>query len=270
MDRYDLIKEDHKKRLENNSFQRDEENLTKKEYLIAQLFVCIGIFIIIFLINITFLQEENPLFTNISNAIEIDKTKELQSLVEGIVQETTINETAIPSTNEIEAPTTNEEISTDTSIENDFNTDFKIDEELLDTLDNHWNLGKPVKSGIITSLFGKRINPLTKEIKIHEGIDIANKIGTEIYSVSDGIVITSAFSNSYGNYVIVQYDNFEFTYAHLEKRFTNTGDLIKKGDKIGTMGATGAVTGVHLHFEVKINNENIDPLFLVKDLKISN
>lgn len=121
-------------------------------------------------------------------------------------------------------------------------------------------LQKPVSSYRITSRFGMRIHPVTGMKKMHNGIDLASGKGTPIKSSQGGKVIISQYSSSYGNYVVVDHGNGLSTlYAHLDKRYVSVGDSVKCGQEIGTMGSTGMSTGPHLHFEVRVNGEKVNP-----------
>lgn len=115
--------------------------------------------------------------------------------------------------------------------------------------------------GTITSRYGYRSSDF------HTGIDIANPVGTPIYSAADGTVIFSGDRGTYGRTVIIQHDNNMITYyAHCDKLLVQEGDNVKLGDQIATIGLTGRTTGPHVHFEVRINNEAVNPQKYVKNI----
>ena len=115
-------------------------------------------------------------------------------------------------------------------------------------------------SGRLSSPYGKRKDPITKKVSFHDGIDIANKIGTPVYSAGNGIVISSTYSKSYGKILIIDHGySYKTVYAHLDKVLVNVGDEVKKGQEVAKMGNTGRSTGPHLHFEIRYNNQKIDP-----------
>lgn len=119
----------------------------------------------------------------------------------------------------------------------------------------------------VSSEFGWRIHPITGKEKFHNGIDIAMPTGTEVHASSSGTVIQSYYSESAGNYVVVQ-DETGYTahYMHLNSRAVAVGDVIKHGEIIGTVGSTGNSTGPHLHFGVKdASGEWINPRFVLSD-----
>ncbi len=120
-------------------------------------------------------------------------------------------------------------------------------------------------TGDVSSPFGWRIHPISKERKFHNGLDIAEPGGTPVRSVCTGTVINSYFSSSAGNYIIVQdVTGYTVHYMHLNDRYVAAGTEIKRGDLIGTVGTTGNSTGNHLHIGVKDESgEWLNPSFLV-------
>lgn len=96
----------------------------------------------------------------------------------------------------------------------------------------------------------------------HQGVDLGGKAGTPILAAHEGVVIyTGNEFRGYGNMMIVEYgDEWATLYAHLNHIGAETGQIVRAGDKIGTMGRTGDASGVHLHFELMHNRMPIDPL----------
>jgi len=106
--------------------------------------------------------------------------------------------------------------------------------------------------GVITDSYGTREGQ-------HKGIDIAARSGSSIYSVDNGIVSKSYYSDTYGNVVFIKHDNqIETVYAHLEERTVQEGTTVQQGEEIGKMGNTGDSSGVHLHFEVHLSEWTFD------------
>ena len=118
-------------------------------------------------------------------------------------------------------------------------------------------------SGTITSRYG-----VSSSIRksTHTGLDVAAKTGTDIKVVSDGTVTFAKYNGSYGNLVKVEHGNgVETWYAHTSKMYVSVGDVVKAGDVIAAVGSTGNSTGPHLHFEIRINGEDVNPqLYLYK------
>ena len=115
-------------------------------------------------------------------------------------------------------------------------------------------------SGRLSSTFGRRWG------RNHEGIDIANKVGTPIYATDNGIVVESEYkSNGYGNIIIIDHQNGYISYyAHCSKLYAKPGDVVAKGDLIAAIGNTGRSTGPHLHFEIRENNVPKNPYDYIK------
>lgn len=113
--------------------------------------------------------------------------------------------------------------------------------------------------GTKSSDFGERIHPITGKQSFHYGLDIAAPKGTDIVAFADGTVRETG-SNSYGNYVIIDYDDgFSTLYAHCSKVLSKAGDSVLCGEKVAEVGATGKATGNHLHLELWHANKALDP-----------
>lgn len=109
----------------------------------------------------------------------------------------------------------------------------------------------PIKNKI-TSPFGNRINPITRQYKFHNGIDISGKVGEKIKSLGDGKVLNIYTNDIGGKQLIIKHENgFTTGYAHLNRIYVNVGDHINRGQFIAEIGNTGRVTGPHLHFTLK-------------------
>lgn len=109
----------------------------------------------------------------------------------------------------------------------------------------------PIKNKI-TSPFGYRINPITRQYKFHNGIDIAGKIGDKVQSPGDGKVVKNYINDIGGRQLIIKHANGLTTgYAHLNKVYVSVGDYVKQGQLIAEVGNSGKVTGPHLHFTLK-------------------
>ena len=112
----------------------------------------------------------------------------------------------------------------------------------------------------LTSAFGYRIHPITQRPHSHTGIDIPAPGGTSILAARGGQVVTSAYHSSYGNYVVIDHGNGNSTlYAHMSSRAVSVGQMVSQGQVIGYVGTTGSSTGNHLHLEVRVNYQRVDP-----------
>jgi len=100
--------------------------------------------------------------------------------------------------------------------------------------------------------FGWRIDPITGQMALHEGIDFIAETGTPILAAAAGVVVTAEFQHAYGNMVEIDHGADLLTrYAHASKILVKVGQLVGSGDKIAEVGTTGRSTGSHLHFEVR-------------------
>ncbi|MBN1881768.1 MAG: M23 family metallopeptidase [Deltaproteobacteria bacterium] len=117
-------------------------------------------------------------------------------------------------------------------------------------------------SGTIMSHYGYRVCPFDcSRIEFHSGIDIANNSGHEIFAAADGVVSRTGWTSGYGVSVVIDHNNSVSTlYAHLSESLVVDGQKIKKGELIGLMGSTGLSTGPHLHYEILINDQRMDPM----------
>ena len=114
--------------------------------------------------------------------------------------------------------------------------------------------------GWVTSGFGFRTNPFTGLTQMHEGLDIANRIGTPVMAPADGIVSATGKDSSYGNVVVVSHGfGINSRFNHLSKILVRPGQKVKRGDKIAEVGTTGKSTGPHLHYEVRVNGIPVNP-----------
>ena len=117
-------------------------------------------------------------------------------------------------------------------------------------------------SGYTSSGFGYRLHPLDNEVKFHYGTDFAVWSGTDIQSFADGTVALVGWDAGYGNYVIVEHENdWQTLYAHCSEILVYSGQSVSKGDVIAKSGATGEVTGPHLHFELRKDGTFYNPEF---------
>ncbi len=120
--------------------------------------------------------------------------------------------------------------------------------------------GRAVEKGLLSSKFGKRIDPFTGKQEQHQGIDIAGKEGANIMAVGDGVVTWSGERNGYGNLVEIDHGNgFVTRYGHNKQRLVEAGDTVRKGQVIALMGSTGRSTGPHVHIEVLRDNKRVNP-----------
>ena len=118
----------------------------------------------------------------------------------------------------------------------------------------------PESKARITSAFGPRNHPVLNRQRMHNGIDFGSGMNAEVYSAADGRVKLAQYSNSFGNWIIIEHSNgYTSVYAHLNSFNVKKGDMVSKGDLIGLTGSTGRSTGPHLHYEVRLNGTPVNP-----------
>ena len=123
----------------------------------------------------------------------------------------------------------------------------------------------PVDGGYVSSEFGGRANPFDGSGDYHPGIDIAEDYGAPIYASASGYVQRAGWYGGYGNYVNLSHDyGYSTAYGHMSSIKVSAGDYVQKGQVIGYVGSTGYSTGPHLHFEVLLNGEQVNPRKLIK------
>lgn len=127
----------------------------------------------------------------------------------------------------------------------------------------HWKHVPSISptTGRYASAFGSRIHPITGVGRMHNGVDISNSKWTPIFATADGVVTISRFSESFGNYVVVDHGNgFVTKYAHMQSSSVKQGQFVKRYQLLGYMGNTGLSAGPHLHYEVWYNAKAENPL----------
>ncbi len=119
--------------------------------------------------------------------------------------------------------------------------------------------------GPVTSGFGYRKDPFSGNKRFHCGMDIGAEIGTPVKAAGNGKVIFSGWKGAYGYLVVISHEkNYITVYAHNSKILVQTGEIIKKGEVVALSGNTGAVTGAHIHFEIRKGTVPLNPRRLLK------
>jgi murein DD-endopeptidase MepM/ murein hydrolase activator NlpD len=127
-------------------------------------------------------------------------------------------------------------------------------------------LAMPLKASFrFTSGFGGRKDPKTGGYRAHTGVDMAGAYGTAIYATADGVVTHADWQSGYGRLVTVRHAmGFETRYAHLSGIDVKVGQRISRGDRIGAMGNSGRSTGTHLHYEVRVGGDAVNPMTYIR------
>jgi murein DD-endopeptidase MepM/ murein hydrolase activator NlpD len=121
--------------------------------------------------------------------------------------------------------------------------------------------GRPVTGGYISSDFGRRRDPFTGTLAVHQGVDFnTGSVGKDVFAVAAGVVAFAGSKEGYGRMVQIDHGNgYQTLYAHDQKLLVKEGDVVKKGQVIALSGSSGRSTGPHVHFEVHKNGRVVDP-----------
>lgn len=137
----------------------------------------------------------------------------------------------------------------------------------MQTKGNRQGFGNPFDFpwlGSVSSGYGYRVHPITGEKNLHRGVDIAAAEGTAIRAVQDGRVVSAGDAGGYGLCVVIEDETgCQSRYAHCASLSVSVGQEVKRGDVIAAVGSTGSSTGPHLHLEIMMNSEYLNPYFFV-------
>ena len=116
-------------------------------------------------------------------------------------------------------------------------------------------------AGRVTSCFGWREHPISRQADFHKGVDIAAAQGTPVRAALPGAVESVGYNESYGNYLVIRHsERLRTTYNHCSEILAEEGEQLSRGDRIALVGSTGISTGPHLHFEIEVQGKKADPL----------
>ena len=119
----------------------------------------------------------------------------------------------------------------------------------------------PVEGVRLTSDYGMRVHPVLGSRRAHKGIDLAGPVGTPVLATADGVVSKAEWFSSYGLYISLEHGgDIQTRYGHMSRLNVAAGQQVRKGDVIGFVGSTGRSTGPHLHYEVRVAGEAVNPL----------
>lgn len=125
--------------------------------------------------------------------------------------------------------------------------------------------GRPIKTGWMSSYFGRRTDPFTGKPANHKGVDFAGKAGAEVIAVADGVVTWSSKRYGYGELVEINHGNgYSTRYAHNSENLVALGEEVRKGQTVALMGDTGRATGPNLHFEVLQDGRAVNPVNFIR------
>ncbi|MFZ5470236.1 MAG: M23 family metallopeptidase [Myxococcota bacterium] len=123
------------------------------------------------------------------------------------------------------------------------------------------SLGWPVDPVTITSLFGRRLHPLSRQVRFHSGVDLAAAHGQLVSAAGKGTVIFAGWNGAHGKHVELHHGGgWVSRYSHLSQLLVEPGTVVARGDPLGLAGSTGRSTGAHVHFELLRDGQPVDPL----------
>lgn len=123
----------------------------------------------------------------------------------------------------------------------------------------------PVQDGEISSPYGSRVGPIEGGYEWHQGIDIAVDFGAPVYASAAGKVEQAGWNGGYGRYVRIDHGNgYESAYGHMSSIAVEAGQQVSKGEIIGFVGSSGYSTGPHVHYEVLVDGQAVDPYYMLK------
>lgn len=123
----------------------------------------------------------------------------------------------------------------------------------------------PVQGGEISSPYGSRVGPIEGGYEWHQGIDIAVDFGAPVYASAAGKIEQAGWNGGYGRYVRINHGNgYESAYGHMSSLAVEAGQQVAKGEIIGFVGSSGYSTGPHIHYEVLVDGQTVDPYYMLK------
>jgi len=130
----------------------------------------------------------------------------------------------------------------------------------LEKVINALPISLPLKQFYVSSPFGVRTDPIRSTQAMHTGIDLAGEFKSKVYSSAPGVVVYANDGGAYGQLIEIDHGSgISSWYGHLERILVTEGETVKRGQLIGLQGNSGRSTGTHLHYEVRINNQPINP-----------
>lgn len=121
------------------------------------------------------------------------------------------------------------------------------------------NVSLPLLQLRVNSPFGIRIHPVTGQVDLHKGVDLAAHC-EPVLSIMEGIVNETGFNRFLGRYIRIAHGEFQSIYGHLSQILVSPNEHVKAGQLIGVTGSTGRVTGEHLHFSIRFRTRYLNPL----------
>ena len=224
--------------------------------VVLQSMMCLIILAVVLVIKTFFTdlykETKNFYIQNIEDTTKIEQITEPENQNENISSNPTLSAQATNSKPE--------ETVVETAAGGPYNSDsINFNEIRKNLITNKFLV--PLDDYTLTSSYGYRKDPFTNEYAFHKGLDMAANMGDEIKASLSGTVVIATKDESYGNYIVIEHSNsLKTLYAHSSELLVKQGDTVITGQTIAKIGSTGRSTGPHLHFEVILNDEKVNPL----------
>lgn len=147
---------------------------------------------------------------------------------------------------------------------NVFDFDPRSADRRRECLEQYYSVCPPMRRLSVSSRFGPRRNPFTKEGTVmHHGLDLRTVVNTEVFSMFHGRVIAVGYNERSGNFVTMRHGDYTISFCHLSRPLVRKGDFLRAGDVLGLSGNSGRSTGPHLHLTVRRNGDYVNPAILL-------
>lgn len=121
--------------------------------------------------------------------------------------------------------------------------------------------GLPLRASRISSRYGSRRHPILGSVRFHQGLDFPANMGAPVFATAPGMIAAADWCGSLGYCIVIDHGKgYSSVFGHLMAISVEQGQIVQRGQKLGSVGSTGISTGPHLHFEIRLNGMSLDPL----------
>lgn len=266
---YERRKQGSDKQIATVSVNNEKKDIRLLKKMIVQILICISIYLVIYFINNSEYVFSKDFINKINEILSYDVNfMDLYNTIKDQYNKIIVNnsEQEQPKqTKEQEENTTQdgiggavEDLQNTSDVKEETTKELSQSEQDIINVKNTTTFIKPIE-GIISSKYGQRDTATGRVPKNHTGTDIAANLGTKIKSASDGEVVLASEEGDYGKHLKIQIGEVSIIYAHCNNLYVKQGDKVTQGQEIAEVGSTGNSTGPHLHFEIRINGQHINP-----------
>jgi len=266
---YERRKQGSDKQIATVSVNNEKKDIRLLKKMIVQILICISIYLVIYFINNSEYVFSKDFINKINEILSYDVNfMDLYNTIKDQYNKIIVNnnEQEQPEqTKEQEENTTQdgiggavEDLQNTSDVKEETTKELSQSEQDIINVKNTTTFIKPIE-GIISSKYGQRDTATGRVPKNHTGTDIAANLGTKIKSASDGEVVLASEEGDYGKHLKIQIGEVSIIYAHCNNLYVKQGDKVTQGQEIAEVGSTGNSTGPHLHFEIRINGQHINP-----------